>query len=318
MKKFLPIISVLIIAVFSTQTAAAQNVAASDAEIREKVKIAFEKALKYEYPSFSEIRIYGEKLIPFIEPYLDSPNETVRLLALDEIKDFKVPENIPLLIKALGDPSNFRAASQYLYDNFDHQTLARDSRVGDALRASAANGNTSLAAIILLGYFPGGDTETTLLSIRQRKDVRYWTDNREIGFAADIVSTVPVYLSLFRLDNQKYFQPFSDAVKKASSGEIEFLLYTLEYIDDPTLLKMIFAKGIVSRKILESEYGIEGGLMPGALRIGDVTINQFAKKLNLNLGFKLRETRYAPGKFNLARQKITAALNDLSAKLLKI
>lgn len=146
-----------------------------------------------------------------------------------------------------------------------------------------------------------------MLSILNKDDLRGWSNKSEYSLSFEMLSNVPVYLSLHRINNQKYSAPFSDLIKKASSGEIEFLLFTLNYIDDKTLLKQIFDKGIVNRKILDTEYGIEGGLMAKPMRVTDLTINKFAGKLKTNLGFKLRE-RYTPAKINIARQKILAQL----------
>ncbi len=300
--------TLLLIIILIGITIAAQNKGQEDAEIAKKVKRAFDSTVEGDYQWADEIKPYGKKLIPYIEPYLNSSDANARRRVLNLIKESKETEYIPLFLKALGDPNLSRKAALYLFDNFDHQTLAQNAAVGEALRQSAANGNTSMSSIILLGYFPGAETENALLSIRNKENLSYWTNNREIFFDAEILSTVPVYLSLYRIDKQKYVVPFSDLIKKASSGEIEFLLFTLNYIDDKTLLKQIFDKGIVNHKILASEYGIEGGLMPNPLRMADLTVNRFAEKLDVNLGFKLQETRYSSSKLNIARQKITAKL----------
>lgn len=286
---------------------------APDTEIAEKVKQAFDPSRKYDYQWEDEIKPYGKKLIPFLEPYLNDPDGSVRRKVLNLVKDIKELEAVPLLIKSLynSDLGILRLATFYLYDNFDHQTLARNAAVGDALRASAAQGNGSLSSIILLGYFPAPTTEKVLLSIPAKTSLNYWTNNRAIGFETEIPSTVPVYLSLYRIDRQKYAAPLTDLIKKAAPGEIEFLLFTLGYVDDPALLKLIFEKGIVNRKVLPSEYGIEGELLANSMRTNDLTVNQFARKLDLDLGFKIQETRYAPTKIVRARRKIAAKLATL-------
>ena len=312
MKKIFYLISPLILIILTNTIVFSQNNSQSEPEITAKLKKSIEKSLRYEYPSDDEIEPYGSKIIPYLKPYLNDSELRVRLLALNLLIEFKDPETLPFLLPAVSDPdsSMSRIAAQHLYDNFDHQTLAQNAAVGEALRQGAAKGHHSISLIILLGYFPGTDTEKALLSIRDKDDLRYWTNNREIFFDAEIFSNVPVYLSLNRIDNQKYSAPFGDLIKKASSGEIEFLLFTLNYIDDKILLKQIFDKGIVNRKILASEYGIEGGLMANPMRMMDLTVNRFADKLKLNLGFKTQE-RYTPSKINIARQKITAQINSL-------
>ena len=288
----------------------AQTKAQADAEIAEKVRIAFEEMDKNNYKNLSEIESYGSKLIPYLKPYMTGSDLSIRYVALSFLEKVKEPEYVPSFLTAIRDPDakTSRVAAQYLYDNYDHKMLAQNAAVGDALRQGAAHGHHSMSLIILLGYFPGAETEKALLSIRNKDDLRNWTANREIYFTAEILSTVPVYLSLYRIDKQKYFSLFGDLIKKASSSEIEFLLFTLNYIDDKDLLKQIFDKGIISRKILASEYEIEGGLVPNPMRVVDLTVNRFAEKLDINLGFKLQETRYSPNKLNIARRKITAKL----------
>ncbi len=302
--------SLILIVILATLFVAAQSKTQDDAKIAEEVRIAFERSAKYDFKKLEELKLYGNKVIPYLEPYLTGSNLGIRYLALDFLKNAREIQYIPSFLTAIrdSDPETSRVAAQYLYDNFDHQTLAQNAAVGEALRQGAANGHHSMSLIILLGYFPEAETEKALLPIRDKENLKYWTDNREIFFDAEILSNVPVYLSLYRIDKQKYFALFSDLIKKASSGEIEFLLFTLNYVDDKILLKQIFDKGIVNRKILASEYGIEGGLMPNPMRMADLTVNQFVSKLNLNLGFKLQETRYSPAKINLARQKISAKL----------
>ena len=298
---------------FSQNNNVATAQSTPDAEIAEKVKIAFEKAVKYDFKPLKEIETYGKKLIPYLEPYLSGSDLSIGYLALDLVKNGREPEYIPLFLVALrsSDIEMSHRASLYLYDNFDHQMLARNAVLGDALRQSALKGNHSLSSIILLGYFPEPATEKALLSIPTKTSLAYWTNDQTNGFDMEIDSTVPVYLSLYRIERGKYAARFAELVTKTSSGEIEFLLYALNYIDDSALLKLIFEKGIVDRKILPSEYGFEGDPPASPIRTKDLTVTQFARKLNLNLGFKVQETRYSPKKINIARQKIAAKLAAL-------
>jgi hypothetical protein len=318
MKKFqsqparlLFVLFVVTVNVFSqNNTPSAQ--AATDAETGEKVRVAFEQAIKDNFKPLKEIKSYGKKIVPYLEPYLNDSDLGVRVLAVGLLDNVKEPEYLPLLATALRNSEKgvSRRAALYLYDNYDHQTLARNIAIGDGLRQSAANGNGSFSLILLLGYFPALETEEALLTIPADTDTRYWTENREITFGSEILTTVPVHLSLYRINKEKYHLSFADLIRKASPGEIEFLLFTLNYINDPALLKLIFEKGIAVRKVLPSGYGNHGELLSNSLRLADLTVNTFAEKLDLNLGFERQETAYAAKKLALAKQKIAERVNS--------
>lgn len=280
---------------------------AENFEIAEKVKRAFDSRRKYDSHWEDEIKPYGVKLIPYLKSYLKDPDDSVHLKVLNLLKDIKEAESIPLLAEALRDPSLdvSKRAALYLYDNYDHTVISQYPEVGPALRQGVTNGNKSIASIILLGYFPGRETEIAL-STTGGADF-YWSAKKD--FVSEIKLATPIFLTLYRLNAPDSYQQLIAQIRTAKSDEIEFLLYALEFVDDPAILKLVFEKGFADRRVPYSEYGNHGRHLPNARRVADLTVDKFAEKLGLTLGFEMYgETAYSPKKLSAARQKIAATL----------
>jgi hypothetical protein len=94
-------------------------------------------------------------------------------------------------------------------------------------------------------------------------------------------------------------------ISNGSLPEQVFLLQVIRDIDDTSVLTAL-------SKHLSDEREISGGVPSGASprpRLGDLAVNAFAEKLNLDLGFELSTARrYSSDELGKAKQAVSQAL----------
>lgn len=289
--------------------------------IKKKVEEAFKLMEADSYLWNEGLKPYGKKVIPYLATYFESADTTRASQVLAFLGTIKEPETIPLLLRLLNGnyetltieskPYLSENAGVYLYDNFSPQMLGHRDDVRKALIDNLTSSNATLTTVMLAGYFPGEDMEKALLAVKTDRKFGY-ISKKDDCFVGDIKITVPTYLSLYRINPDKYRDSLLQRAAKTDIDNLGLLLCSVKYIEDKQLLKTVFEKGIKINDILYTEIGIEGQILPNSARIKDFTIFKFAEKFQINLGTKVDYVvRYSPHKINSVTRNIRQKLNSL-------
>lgn len=272
--------------------------------IATQVDAAFAAARQGRYDLISELGEQGANAIPYLGPYLQDPNEMVRLQAVSLLAATMDDRAAPLLAKALTDASqDLRArAALALYEQHDPLRLAQRPELGAALRASVNQGNDAAAAVLLLGYFPGQDTLAALAALAARAA----DANTELAAWTPVVPVrLVVQISQSQLGDAKARSALLHTSLNGPLAERHFLLSVLREIDAPELLHAL-------AQALDDTQEIGGGAPAGAepkRRLCDLAVVALTRRLKLPVHFELSDTRrFSPAEIASVRQLMAGAL----------
>jgi HEAT repeat protein len=274
-------------------------------DIAHQVNTAFAAARTGDYETVSQLGEQGASIIPHLQPYLRDENEMVRLQAVALLTTFDDPAAIPLLTQALGDPlQDIRArAALALYERHDPLRLAEQAKVGEALRASLAQGNDTAAAILLLSYFPDETSMKALEALREQAG----DAQTELATWAPVVRVqLAIAVSLSRLGDRAARLTLLQTSADGSLAEREFLLSVLREIDAPEVLHALAAGTLDD--VSEIGGGVPSGVQPRR-RLCDLAVVNFVRRLHLPVNFSIDDQRrFTPAEIDRVRQEITGRL----------
>ncbi|MFO1350638.1 MAG: HEAT repeat domain-containing protein [Gammaproteobacteria bacterium] len=272
--------------------------------VQQQVEQAFQAARQGDFGRIGGLPRLGPEVAPLLAPYLHDRQLEIRREAVAVLGVLGGAQALPLLLEALRDPdADLRErAARALYSQYEPTALARDKAAGVALRASAAAGNRSAACLLLLGYFPGVETEQSLHIVL--KDVG--AEHTKLTDSGPLVSVaLPTQMALSRLGDRSARAALLRTIDQASSAEAEFFLAVLRDIDSPTVLHAIKA-------LLGDNREIAGGVPSGAeprRRLRDAAVDAFVKRLSLHIDFELSASRrYSDAQIAEVRQRIDSQL----------
>ena len=274
-------------------------------DIAHQVNTAFAAARTGDYEPVSQLGEQGASIIPHLQPYLRDENEMVRLQAVALLTTFDDPAVIPLLTQALGDPlQDIRArAALALYERHDPLRLAEQAKVGEALRASLAQGNDTAAAILLLSYFPDETSMKALEALREQAG----DAQTELATWAPVVRVqLAIAVSLSRLGDRAARLTLLQTSADGSLAEREFLLSVLREIDAPEVLHALAA--VTLDDVRDIGGGVPSGVQPRRRRC-DLAVVNFVRRLHLPVNFSIDDQRrFTPAEIDRVRQEITGRL----------
>jgi len=270
----------------------------------QRVEKAFEAARAGNMGPVAELHELGEAVVAPLGKYLEDADPNIRREAVALLRALGGKAALPLLLRALGDPlvEVQERAAMALYERYEPQTLAASSEVGAGLRKSVTAGNTRAAAILLLAYFPGPETQQLLGKLRGRPA-------EEVTKLHEWSPTVPVSLAatvaLSRLGENGARAGLLGQIENAGINVLEFLFEAIREIDSPEVLQAL-------KPALDNQAEVSSGVPSGAAprrRICDVAVNAFVRRLKLLVDFELSESRrYTDAQIQQVRQQIGASV----------
>lgn len=303
-------------------------------DITLQVKEAFDQVRKTgETARLTQLENFGEKLISYLEPYLNDANTNVRTEAVNSALKIGGEKALDFAVLALKNPrpqvqritamSIHFYYSEYIkylrnekpsilsdytrYKSFSPENISVNRQLGDALRRIVETGNSNIETIFLLANFPGSETEAALENSFKRKNyARSLRIRDEKALATEI--------TLARLANQEAIKYLSKQTNTQNIETLKFLLKNITEINSPEIL-------LALSKTLENKTYIEGNLSSVQIvrkfrlpkgshvdtiprRLCDLAVESFVKKLNLETSFKLHSGIYAE-KHLLEAQELT-------------
>lgn len=270
----------------------------------ERVAAAFTAARSGDFGPSSDLQQLGEAVVPLVAPYVEDREEDIRRQAVALLAAIEGEAAIAPLAAALSDESADirQRASVALYDNYAPQVLAGRPELGVALRDSLRQGNESGAAILLLGYFPGPETEAALRELRARRgddltEVLVWTPVVPVSLAVDV--------ALSRLGEGSARAAVMDRIAEGELDTLAFLLHALRDIDAPAILQALKDATLDDpREVVAGEVPSDGA---PHIRLQDLAVTRFVERLALPVAFEVSGTkRYSGEEIAAAREAIDA------------
>jgi hypothetical protein len=270
----------------------------------ERVQRAFEAVRQGDLGPVSALQQEGPAAVPFLSAYVQDASEAVRREAVSLLSFGGVPA-LPLLAPALADPSaDIRErAAQAMYRRYDPPQVAAHAPAGPALRACAASGDPAAAALLLLAYFPGPETERVL---RAEVDRAPPLSTKLYQWSAPVPTALPARVALSRLgDNEARSALWQQAAAETGLAPLVFLLAALREVDEPKILHAL-------KRALDDERETGSGAPVGvepARRLCDDAVNAFVRRLGLPVSFPLSDARrYSPAEIAEVRRRIDEAI----------
>lgn len=296
---------------------------AQDQDIARQVQAAFNEVRKNgETTRLSQLESLGEKLIPYLEPYLKEVNANIRAEAVnlalkiggEKAFDFAVLalQNSRPQIRKETAANLYFYYSQYKkylrhenslpsgdysrYKSFSSENIAANQLMGSALRTMVKSGNSNVEAIFLLANFPDEETKIALKGSFKRRN---YTSNSRIRYENALAAEI----TLARINNQETIEYLSKQANLSNIETLKFLLKNITEIESPKILlalsKTLENKTYIEGKLTSAQIVQKFRLPKGShvdtipLRLCDLAVESFVKKLDLKTSFKLHSGIYA-------------------------
>lgn len=278
-----------------------------------------------------KLKLLGEKVIPFLEPYLNDENMDVRREVVYLAIEIGSEKSLNLLALALhnSEPEIQRVTSRRLYfyysqykkylpvkkvlppriyapyESFSPEKIGANPQLGKALKESLKAGNGNTSTIYLLANFPNGETTIVLKELSLKSS----TDFNSIALASKIV--------LSGFDNQEATR---DLVAFANKNDVKLLFFLLDQIGEikSTELLSALAKTLDNKSDITVGKGLKnpnrtlanGIKIQGipARRLCDFAVNAFVERFGLNVGFGLHSTVYLEKQISEVRDLVKQAI----------
>ena len=252
----------------------------------------------------AELWRYGREIVPPLVPYLQDPNHDVRRHVVALLKAVEDPAAVPPLLQAMADPEieiQQRAAAA-LYEAYDPLLIAKQPSAGQTLRKSVADGNTSAAALLLLGYAGGEETIDLLSQVREKSA---WKKTKLYDWSPVVTVALPANVALSLLGDEEARAALIETTANDNLDELRFLLSVLREVDSPRVLHAV-------GRALDDTRLTGSGAPRGAespRRLCDDAVNGFVDRLRLEIDFPLTDAQtYTDAQIDRVRQLIRAAI----------
>src|SRR6266542_3175660 len=273
-------------------------------DLAERVQRAFQAVREKDLGPVSGLQALGLAVVPLLPPYLEDASEDVRREAVSLLAVSDGEGALPLLVRALADtsPDIRERAALALYERYEPAQLAAHAGACKALAALAAGDNPSAAALLLLGYCPGPETERVLRTVAAQTPA---PPVRLFPWSAPVVASLPARVALARLGDREAQLALAQAVAGDTPAELEFLLAALREIEAPTVLRALTGVLADTRKAATVAHS---GAVPQH-RLCDVAVNAFVRRFSLKIGFELSEVLpYSVDQLDDVRRRVDAAI----------
>ena len=272
--------------------------------IAQRVDRAFQAARAGNMGPVAELHELGEPVVGSLGKYVEDPDPNIRRETVALLRAVGGKAALGLLARALGDPlvEIQERAAMALYERYDPRTLAASAETGASLRKSVTAGNTRAAAVLLLAYFPGPETQQLLGKLRGRPAEEV-TKLHEWSPAVPV--SLPAAVALSRLGENDARAALLATIEDAGVNVLEFLFEAIREIDSPEVLQAL-------KPALDNQAEVSSGVPSGAAprrRICDVAVNAFVRRLSLKVDFELLESRrYSEAQIQQVRQQIGGSI----------
>ena len=289
-------------------------------DIAEQVKKAFGEVRNGSYSSANDLLKYGEKLFPYLKPYLKDENDNVKREVVKIVLEIGGDKSLPIIAEALDSSSpdvqrstadslylRYSLAIKYLplgdfskYKTFLPENITAQTAIGEALRKNIKAGNIGLKGIFLLANFPGKETEDVLNGVVKTPPT---STSETISLAAQIV--------LARLNSKEAVRELSKIIGDGGYESLKFLLDNIFEIDSKEILSLL-SKTLDNRTFISK--GREDGRIhektaaglwveyPVSRRLCDLAVNSFVERFKLKVSFRLHSTVYLDKQISEVRQ----------------
>jgi HEAT repeat protein len=268
-------------------------------DLPERVRSAFQAVRDGDLGPVSALQQAGPAVVPLLAPFVADPSEDVRREAVSLLAVVDGGGALPALARALDDPSaevRDRAALA-IYQGYPPDQLAG---VGAALAAGVARGEPSAAALLLLSYFPGEETERALRGVAEGAP-----PVKLFPWSAPVAAVLPARVALARLGDAGMSRAVAAAAARGEQAEVEFLLAALRDVEAPEVLRALAGALSDTRKA-----AVVLPVSGPARRVCDVAVNAFVRRLRLATSFALSEvTPYEAEQIAEVRRLTDAALS---------
>ena len=279
-------------------------------DLEQTVKKAFDLRIKTGDPTLVYRLPKTVEIIKYIEPYLSSKDENIRLFVINLLVDIKASETVPLLVRGVEDTekNNAEKASDIIFVNFDRRTLENRIELKDALIKSIEKGYASEAAYLLLGYFPSAANRAILE--RKCSEFQNGKKRNDISERAKFTLVCVLKSTVGTENGAKLIEQSRSAEYK----DYTYLLEKLSLIEEAETLRILFQIFVYDTRLYVTHIDPSPPeMLAGEPRVLDLAINKFAERLKLNVGFKLEDDkRYTQRQVNLARRIILTKLNEFN------
>ncbi len=277
---------------------------ADETSVREKVDRAFEAARGGDFESTADLEKLGEPAVPFLGPYLEDADPELRREAVRLLKAVGGRQTLPLFLEALTDPEleiqELAALGLYLHD--PPADVAAMAEAEGRVRASVEAGNHTVAAVLLLGYFPGSEADRLLRSLQTRPPEEL---AKLYSWSPAVPVALPASVALSLRGDNDARQRLLETIRRGDPKELEFLLSVVREIDSPVVIHGL-------KQVLDDRRPTTAGVPSGGepeLRLCDLAVNALVRELQIPVDFELSESdRYTPEQIDAVRRAINESL----------
>lgn len=275
-----------------------------------EVKKAFDEVRQGSYSAANNLIKYGERVFPYLKPYLKDENEDVQRQLVKIVMETGGDQSLPLIAElfknSIPQSRKNSIGSLYLYyslalkqmplgefskyKTFEPAKIAAQKEIGETLRSNIKEGNADFRGVFLLINFPGAETEDILKEAAQKSST---TEGEKKSLAAKIV--------LARLGNKEAETEVSKLAAGDNLQSLRFLLENIIEIDSKDILasleetldnKTVLTKGKADGTIHEKTADGLWIEYPVSRRLCDLAVNSFVEKFNLKVSFRLHSNTY--------------------------
>ena len=257
----------------------------------------FNKVKNGDTSEVSELIKLDDDIVPDVAVYLQADSEDVRREAVSLLGVLGGEQACTAILTTLTDSSaDIRQRSARILYRCDHTVLMKNDATSMQLGKSIKMGNTAAAAMLLLANFPDAESKAILVDMT-KKDQKV----KLLDWMPPVSSSLVASVSLTRMKSEVGKKYLIDSIKSGSINDLLFILNIMPDIDDMDVLQFL-------TKLLSDKREISQGIPSGATpkrRLCDLAVNAFAKKLNLDYGFKLsQEKRYTVAELRKATEMV--------------
>ena len=204
---------------------------------------------------------------------------------------------IPAVVAALAENNeDLRSrAALALYDLPEPEELAKHKEAGANLRKAVRDGHRSAAALLLLGYFPGEETERLLNDVASERPPQ---NTKLKNWGPVVPASLPARVAASLLGVPAARRYLLDQVESMPAEQRQFLLEAIREIDAPELLHRL-AISLGDKTIISG--GAPAGV-EGQRRLCDLAATALVRHLALPVDFKVDDgVRYTDAQIETVR-----------------
>jgi hypothetical protein len=280
---------------------AMSNTTKADNDVGKRVDEAFRAFRQGDAGPSSELLGLGATLVPHVGKYVGDSSEDVRGHALAVIAAIGGADALRHLIRGLRDasPEIQERTANALYDRFVPEVVVRERAVPAALRASVQR-HPSAAAILLLAYCPGKETERVLGPLTHEESLK----TKLHSWERPVSVALPSLIAGSRVGLSRAREALLERIEAGPLDELQFILVANREIDAPEVLHAL-------ARTLDDDRLVPGGVPSGVpqRRLRDLAVDAYVQRLQLKPVFPLNPAaRYSQPQIDEIKRLLRAAV----------